>query len=140
MLCINHFHITPLISALGPGPAYIWTRSTHLYQHDATNNAEKPEKCVVRCHDCNEQRGNSPKPCCSLHAFPLYGAGLTLTWRRFPLPWRRFPLQCLGGSSHYTLLAIFVDCDDPRIVALRIFGPKRVTERSSPQPLRCMYS
>jgi len=83
-------HVTLSPNPFPRGRGLIWTRSTHLYQHDATNNAEKPEKCVVRCHDCNEQRGNSPKPCCSLHAFPLYGAGFTLTWRRFPLPWRRF--------------------------------------------------
>ena len=75
----------------GPGPAPIWTRSTHTLdlvqappcRHCATSNAEIHEKCVTHCILCNEQRGNPPKPCCSLHAFPHHGAGLHYEWRRF---------------------------------------------------------
>ena len=64
-------------------------------------------------------------------------------WRRFHPPMAQVStphgasstLQRNGGSSHYTLLAIFVDCDDPRIAALRFFAPKRVMGRSSPPPM-----
>ena len=91
--------------------------------HFATSNAENPQKCVTHCIRCNEQRANQPKPRYSLHASPstaqvshLSGAGFTLKRRK--------------GSSHYTFWPIIVDCDDPRIAALRIWGPKRVTGQS----------
>ena len=94
---------------VGPGPASVfrpspnipWTRSTLLYQHDATSNADSRQNRVAHCKSCNEQRGNRPKPCYSLHAFPTL-------WRRFvvwmvlvchmngtgvPCRWSRCPLQ-----------------------------------------------
>ena len=69
---------------VGPGPASVfrpspeipWTRSTLLYQHEATSNADSPQNRVAHCKSCNEQRENRPKPCYSLHAFPTL-------WRRF---------------------------------------------------------
>ncbi len=51
----------------------------------ATNNAQIPQNRVAHCKSCNEQRGNRPKPCYSLHASPLQ--------------WRKFPLQ-MAPASH----------------------------------------
>ena len=105
-------------------------------RHCATSNAEIHEKCVTHCILCNEQRGNRPKPCYSLHASPPQ-------WRKFPLQMAPashtdgagLALKRHEGSSHYTFWPIIVDCDDPRIAPLRIFAPKRVTRRSTHPPM-----
>ena len=112
----------PSPAPLGPGSAYIWTRSTHLYQHDATSNADSPQNRVAHCKSCNEQRGNRPKPCYSLHAFPTL-------WRRFvvwmvlvchmngtgvPCRWCRSPLQLVQVGKCCTcrrrVLGIYAFC------------------------------
>ncbi len=146
---------TPIGIPTGPGPAPIWTRSTHTldlvhtppgpgptpsYRHCATSNAEIHEKCVVRCHDCNEQRANPPKPCCSLQIVQRTtrkSAKTVLLIARFPTPvaqvsasngagfpprWRRFPTPMAQASPSNVAMDRRITRFDPLLWIATILG------------------
>ena len=134
---------TPIGIPIGPGPAPIWTRSTHTLDlvqallagivQRLTRKSPKTVLLIANRATNYAQIGQNRVTHCTLpHSS---GASFRFKWRRLPTPMAQtslpdgagLALKRHEGSSHYTFWPIIVDCDDPRIAPLRIFAPKRVT-------------